>query len=62
MPVDRLPARITDKGQHQQPGQGQSFGITKLAETDGHAFVAFCRLIAIGAEQTIPPRQVKPAD
>lgn len=34
-------------------------GITKLAETDGHGFMSFRRLIAIGAEQTIPPRQTE---
>jgi len=34
-------------------------GIAKLAETDGHDFMSFRRLIAIGAEQTIPPRHIE---
>ena len=60
MTVDWLPARISDKGKNQEPKQGQFFRVTKLGQSNGHAFMALRRLIAIGAEKPVPPRQIEP--
>ena len=59
MQVDWIPARVTDEGKYQEPGQGQLLGLAKLRQTDSHAFMAFGRLSQVGAEQAVPPGQVE---
>ena len=59
MPVDGDAAGISNKGQDEKPRQGQFLGITKLGESDHHAIVPLFRLVFIGAEQSVPPGEIK---
>ena len=61
MAIDGLFTRIADEGQNQEPGQGQFLRVAKLRQSNGHADMAFGRLVAIGAEQPVPPWQIKSA-
>lgn len=59
MPVDGHCAWISDKGQNDEPWQGESFGVAKLGKADGHPFVTLVRLVFVCSEKQVPPGKIE---
>ncbi len=57
--VNWITADITQEWLYQHPVQPLVTWLAELFDTDGHAFMTVLRLVDIGAEQTIPPRQIE---
>ena len=59
--VDWVFARRSHKRQQQHPRQAFDLEfVAMLSDSDGHVDVAGSRLIAVGAQQVIPPREIEP--
>src|SRR6516165_11757056 len=58
-PADWISTRETPKWLQQHPVEPQLAGLAELLNANNHPFMAGGGLIAIGAEQAIPPRQVE---
>src|SRR5215471_11465233 len=56
---DRIATCFTAERLQQHAIEAEFAGITKLLDTNCHAVVARRRLGAVGAQQTVPPRQVE---
>ncbi|KJR99219.1 MAG: hypothetical protein VR65_17620 [Desulfobulbaceae bacterium BRH_c16a] len=60
MPADRHSAGMTHKRQDKKARQGKLALVAKLRQADHHIGVSLVRLVFVGAEQPVPPRQVEP--
>src|SRR5512132_4610146 len=57
---ERIAACLAPEGLQQHAIEPEFAGITELLDTNRHGVVAGRGLGAVGAQQTVPPRQVEP--
>jgi len=59
MTVNGHRAGISDKGEDNEPWEGQPFGISKLRKSYCHPFVAQVRLVFVCSKKPVPPWQIE---
>src|SRR3989304_9175199 len=58
--VDRVARAVAGEGQGEQPGKPDAVPrIPIFGDPDGHRRMTLARLVAVRAEQPVPPRQVE---
>ena len=59
MAVDWDSAGISDKGEDDEPWEGQLFGVSELRKADCHPFVAHVRLVFVCSKKPVPPWEIE---
>ena len=59
MTVDGHPAGISDKGEDNEPWEGQSFGVAKLGQADCHMLMSLIRSALVSSHEPVPPWEIE---